>query len=352
MLIAAGVLNRALKTLVTLVPKRSTLPVLENIIIVPTSDGVALTSTDLTTEARVAVPANDAFVACLPARLLLEFVSSADRGAPIEMSRDGSVVRVTSASASIELPDRSAADFPKPLGCDGPGTDVTDPKAFVESLAWVARAVGHDATRPQLIGVLFDGDRIVATDGHRLHRGTINGLGCRRALVPASAVGLVLRAMKNAESIHITVSDTTVRLISPTWTITTRMVDAIFPAYEQVIPKPDGAAFTMKVGARELGAGLKRASGRSSDTPLTLRANGAIKLETRVDEVQRAATVAVIETTHEGPDHVQGFCGRYLSEALGDGDGTATLRFYEAESPVVIEVGDRRLGVVMSCRLQ
>jgi len=118
MLISAG-LNKAIRILVTLVPKRSTLPVLENIIIVPTIDGVALTATDLTTEARVLVPANDAFATCLPARMLLEFVSSADRSEPIEMSQNGSVVRVTSASASIELPDRSAAEFPKSLPCDG-----------------------------------------------------------------------------------------------------------------------------------------------------------------------------------------------------------------------------------------
>jgi hypothetical protein len=81
MLLQRDAFSCALKTLVTLVPKRSTIPVLENIIIIPTKDGVALTATDLTTEARVVVPANDAFVACLPARQLLEFVSSADRGA-------------------------------------------------------------------------------------------------------------------------------------------------------------------------------------------------------------------------------------------------------------------------------
>ena len=341
---------RALKTLVTLVPKRSTIPILENIIIVPTKEGVALTATDLTTEARVIVPANDALVACLPARKLLEFVSSADRGAPIEMSREGSMVRVMSASASIELPDRSVADFPKSMGCDGKTIDVADPTTFVESLAWVARAVGHDVTRPQLIGVLFDEDRLVATDGHRLHRGTIKGLGCPRALVPASTVAFVLRAMKNAESIQITVSDATVRFVSTTWTITTSMVNAIYPAYEQIIPKPGGAAFTMKVGARELGAGLKRASGRGGDEPLTLRANGAIKLETCVDGVQRAATVSVLETTHEGLDHVQGFNGRYFYDALGDDDATATLRFYDPESPVVVNAGDRT-AVVMPCRL-
>ena len=108
----------------------------------------------------------------------------------------------------------------------------------------------------------------------------------------------------------------------------------------------------MKVDTRELDVGLKRVSGRKQrNATMTLRANGAIKLETRIDDLQRAANIAVLQSTHDGPeDHLQGFNPHYLIEALGDDDAAATLRFYDAESPIVIDAGDRT-AVVMPCRL-
>lgn len=352
MLTAAGVLNRALKTLVHIVPKRSTFPTLESVLIEPADGGVAITATDLTAEARIVVPATDAFPTCLPARPLLEFVASLDRDAAVMLAQHGDTVRVAAAGATIDLPQRPPSEFPKTLAHTGTVNAVKDPDAFLEGLSWVARAVGNDETRPQLMGVLLDGDASVGCDGHRLHRVVTTGLGCPKALVPANAIALVLRALKG-QPIEINVGKTTARFRSPSCAITTRLIDALYPTYAQVIPMASGASFSMKVGAVDLSAGLKRVCGRASrrsDKTMKLSANGAIKLETSGDDVQRAVTVGVLETTHQGDDHVQGFNPWYLQEALADLDAVASLRFYDAEGPLLIEAGERT-AVVMPCRL-
>jgi DNA polymerase-3 subunit beta len=350
MQIAATDLSRALKMLVRLVPKNSTLTVLENILLEPAKDGVALTATDLTTEARVVVPASKVFSVCLSARELLEFVASIERDANIEMSSRGKIVNVTAAGATLELPQLPASAFPARIKHVGDATRVGDPADFLDALAWVSRAVGEDATRPQLTGVFFDGDHLVATDGHRLHEATIDGLGCPRALVPASAVAFVLRAFRGAD-IGISVSETSVRFESASCAVTTRMIDATFPPYEQVIPK--GATFTMKVGTASLETGLKRVARRGSSRdvkPIKIRANGAIKVESAVSDVQLATTIGVIDSTHDGDDHVQGFNATYISEAIAGADEVATLRFHRADDPIVIET-DRRVAVVMPFRI-
>lgn len=353
MLFAAGVLNRALTLIVKLVPKRSTLPVLEHILFEPADPGIAITATDLTTRATIVVSTKTPFATCLPARQLLEFVSSIDRDAEISMSQHDTIVRVVTSGSSIDLPSRPVVEFPGPIKNVGTGLEVSDPAAFLDALGWVARAVGEDFTRPQLMGVMFDGDAIVATDGHRLHRAKIAGLKCPRALVLSTAVAFILRALKN-QTIAISVNDTTVRFSSPTWTITTRVLDEKFPPYEQVIPKAKGAAFTMRVGAGDLEAGLTRVCGRGSkahgNRTIKMFANGTIKLESNIADVQRVATVDVLETTHEGPDHLQGFNGLYLIDAIADIDTVATLRFFKADDPLLVEVADRT-AVVMPWRL-
>ena len=72
MQIAAGTLSRALKRLVRLVPKRTAFPIAEHVLFEPTDSGIAITATDLTTQAQIVIPATATFAACLPARPLLE----------------------------------------------------------------------------------------------------------------------------------------------------------------------------------------------------------------------------------------------------------------------------------------
>lgn len=357
MQIAAGVLTRAMKTLVTLIPKKTTIPVLGDIKLAPAPDGVALVATDLTTEVRVVVPADAPFPTVLPARELLEFVASVDLDATVQFEFRDKYVRVAAVGASFELPCGPVADFPKPIAHSGELVSITDGDGFLDALEWALRAVGQDPTRPQLTGVLLERDRVVAVDGHRLHVATCGMQRCPRALVPAHAAMLATRALRAAHvsafGIGVDNKSRTVQLRIGTWTITTRQPDAEFPKYEQVIPAAARAAFRVDIETAALDKALRRVakSGTSrGERPIKLRANGAIAIESMAADTKLATSVALIDSTHEGDDHVQGFNGRYLAEAIADGEDTTTLRFYGVDEPVVIELAGRT-AVVMPMRL-
>lgn len=353
MLIDGGTLSRSLKTLLRLVDKRSTLPILDHVLFEPVDGGIALVATDLTSQVRVTIAADAPFSTCLPARSLFEFVAAAGRGAQISIEIVGAVAHVTSAGSLLELPHRPPREFPGPIQHDETSLQIVEGAKFLDAIGWVARAIGSDPTRPQLGGVFLDGDRIIATDGHRLHLASLDGLACPRVLIPSSAVAFSLMALRGGETIKISVAETSVQLRSCTWTITARLVDEVFPSYPQVIPKTEDAAFLMRVGTDVLEAGLRRVARRGNRgkvAPLRLRANGAIKFEAAVDDVQLTAHIDVIDSTHEGDDHLMGFNGRYLIEAIAGIDAVASLRFYRPDDPVLIELDDR-IAVVMPFRI-
>ncbi len=353
MLIAAGVLNHALKILVRQVPNRSTLPMLENILFEPVIGGVALTATDLTTRCMVTIPATDPIALCVPAKSLLEFVAGLDRDAEVAVSLVGGISTVTTKGASVTLPCYPAKDFPAPIAHVATIVTHVDRVEVIDALDWVALAVGSDPTRPQLAGLLFEDGRVVATDGHRLHAATVTGLASPRALVSPDAVALIRRASAGSKNVAISFDGTTMQITVGAWTITTRLIDEVFPPWQQVVPKL--STFTMAVESNVLEAGIRRASGRKSrDVPtLTLRANGAIKLETSSDGVARTTDVPVVRSTHVGDaDHVIGVNGKFLSDAIAEAAGAVTLRFGGELDPIVVERnGSGEIAVVMPCRL-
>jgi DNA polymerase-3 subunit beta len=354
MLIAAGVLSHALKILVRNVPKRSTLPMLENVLFEPVDGDVAITATDLTTQCTVVIPARDPIAVCLSARSLLEFVASVDRDAEAKVALVGGILTVTTKGASVTLPSCPAREFPAPIAHVTRAAKHVDRLELIDALDWVALAVGSDPTRPQLAGVLFEHDRVIATDGHRLHAATVDGLASPRALVPPEALALAVRASAGIKSVAISFDKTSMQLTAGDFTITTRLIDQVFPTWQHVVPT--SSTFTMAVESRVLEAGIRRVATRKkvgTVPTITLRANGAIKLETSTDGVARMTDVPVVRSTHVGDaDHVTGVSGRFLSDAITDVDGTVTLRFGGELDPIVVERdGEGEIAVVMPCRL-
>lgn len=351
MQIDCGTLRRALKNLTRLVPKRPTTPLLEHVLFEPAENGVAIVATDITTRARVVVAAEDPIAMCLPAHALLAFANSVRSGG-VEIEPGHRSARITSAGTTLELPALPPGDFPAAVAHDGIAAKLDDAAEFLDALGWVAEAVGTDVTRPHLMGVLVDGDRVVAVDGHRLHIATVSEMNCASVLVPVAAVGLIIQ-MFDGGALEISVGAGAVCFSTATWTVTARAVDEKFPPYQQVIPKVESAAFAMMVGSRDLGDGLRRTARRDDRPgvmPVRLRANGAIRLESASMDRQLAATVEVIDSTHTGADFVSGYNARYLRDAVAGVDDIATLRFFGAEDPLLIEMKNR-VAVVMPYRM-
>lgn len=116
---------------------------------------------------------------------------------------------------------------------------------MVEMIRSTLYAISRDETRPALQGVLWEmnaeGLTMVATDGHRLarvHRKLDLGVKEERKLIASSAgLSQVLRLAEDCEVVKIYLGEHQLSFEMGDTLVHTRLVEGVFPNYEQVIPK-------------------------------------------------------------------------------------------------------------------
>lgn len=257
---------------------------------------------------------------------------------------------VTSSGRETTLAVTPHGDGLEPFPGEAPDLTWTragewDGKMLKNELKWVLLAASTDITRQGLNTVLIDGDVMVATDGHRLHRAHLGGAAPRTAMPAPYA-----RALAAILTDGPVVLERSIRLVRLR-AYRTELVGVVsvhaFPQYQQVIPSKGSEIFRVTVAVDVLQAALKTLPRKG--TPNTrLTVNGKLTLEHTTDERTDRAAVPVLTSTHEGDDFVAGVNHHYLADALSG--ETGTLRFEDPLSPIVV-TGGERLAVVMPMRI-
>lgn len=240
-------LSRALNAVANVVSTKTTLPILSTILFDVQKDGMTLAATDLdvsvVTRIRE-VQADKPGKAAIPAAKFVPFVRTLSPD-PLTMEMVAQKVKLRSGKARLEEPSMAVEEFPNLPKIDDkmhfslPGNVLVD---MIRSSLYV---ISRDETRPALQGVLWElgpnGISMVATDGHRLARirRKVNlGIKEARQLI-ASSAGLtqVLRLADGVETVQIYVGEHQLSFEMGDTTVHTKLVEGIFPNYEQVIPK-------------------------------------------------------------------------------------------------------------------
>lgn len=251
--IERAVLVKAISQAQSVVERRNTIPILANVLIETTEDGVSFRATDLDVEV----------VDRAPAQVELPGATTVSAVMLNEIARklpDGALVQITSDDASGRLAVQagrtnfSLATLPRE---DFPALAATEYAANFKASASVLRrlfdkakfAISTEETRYYLNGVYMhvaeseNGPalRCVATDGHRLARidaplpdgaGDMPGV-----IVPRKTVGELRKLLDDDEAeIAVSVSETKIRFATPEITLTSKVIDGTFPDYSRVIP--------------------------------------------------------------------------------------------------------------------
>lgn len=246
------------------------------------------------------------------------------------------------------------------------GLNLDNPRAVpVEALARVASHIGQDETRVYLNGAMFQGNRVVATDGHRLACVDIDGEEIEekdRVILPDHAVK-ALGAFKGTKKAPVSVSCATeTNGIGSRWIasvvqgdfsaiIAGRAINGQFPQYDAVIPRGNNktvlidrdalraALAEVAKSAQELGRGVRFTMTAES---MNLHAENPTKgLESRLD----------VPCLYDGESLLTGFNAKYLMDAIASvEDSTVSLAFSDAFTPVLITDGAFR-SIVMPMRI-
>jgi len=318
-------LQEGLLAVASSVPTRTTLPVLANILVEASEDGVHLAGTDLDMSVRTRVPAEvDAEGAItLPAKKLVEIVRELPN-AGIRISAAGEQrVTLECGRARFKLLGIQQEEFPNFPAVDFDQARRLSSGDLQKLISHVAFGASTEESRPILNGVLWelheDRMRMVATNGHRLARMDVplaGGAGARADLiVPPKALEQIRRLFGPADEIEVAQSENHLGFRSGTTVVFTRLIEGPYPNYEQVIPRENDKFAT--VDKQTLSAAIRRVGVVASDQTKRIKLSfegNTLKFSVNTPDLGEATDE--IQVAYDGEPLDIGFNASYLLELL------------------------------------
>jgi DNA polymerase-3 subunit beta len=360
-------LSQALQVVSRAISTRTTLPILNNILLETTSQGLALTATNLEVGIRKLVPAEveEEGSTTAPARLLTDFVGTLpDEDLHLELDPGTQTLSLRCGRFDTHIKCIEAEEFP-PGPRPDEGDRLTIPlEQLLVAIEQTQMAASTDEARPVLTGVLLriepGGQTLASTDGHRLAVRRLNATvedGLEASLiVPARALAELGRAFRGESGdVEIIVSKARNQVFfrAGASEVTSRLIDGTYPNYAQVIPSKSSTSVRASTG--ELTQTVRAVSlfARDSANVIRIRTQpGGVLLSATTNEVGDSR--AELNAAVDGSEIQIAFNARYILDALAVLGGDAVeLRFDGPLSPGLIRTpdSDDYLYVIMPVRV-
>ncbi|ONI72811.1 DNA polymerase III subunit beta [Actinosynnema sp. ALI-1.44] len=343
-------------------PSRPPVPVLGGVLLdagSPDAEGEALTISgfDYEVSATVGVPATiaDGGRTLVSGRLLAD-ITKALPNQPVEIAVDGARVSITCGSARFSLPTMPVEDYPQ-LPPMPPHAGELAGEVFGQAVAQVAIAAGRDDTLPMLTGVRVEisGETLtlVATDRFRLAMREFTwkpsgDVEDAAVLVPARTLADAAKSLGTAGKtveLALSSSDGLLGLSGTGRRATTRLLDAEFPRYRQLLPTEQTSNAIIEVSP--LVEAIKRVSlvaERGTQVRLEFT-GGGLKLSAGGDDEGSAEEELPVQ--YEGEPVTIAFNPGYLQDGLGAlHTDRAELSFTTPNRPALIKPVDENGEVV------
>ncbi len=332
-------------------PTRPAIPVLAGVLLTGTDDGLTISGFDYEVSAEVRVSAEIASPgSVLVSGRLLSDITKALPAKPVELSVEGTRVALTCGSARFSLPTLAVEDYPA-LPTLPEETGVVSSDLFAEAIGQVAVAAGRDDTLPMLTGIRVEisGESVVlaATDRFRLAvRELTWETGATdieaAVLVPAKTLAEAAKAGTDGNQVHLSLGsgesvgkDGLLGIRSNGKRSTTRLLDAEFPKFRQLLPSEHTAVAT--IGVAELTEAIKRVA-LVADRGAQIRmefGEDVLRLSAGADDVGRAEEDLPVEFA--GEPLTIAFNPTYLTDGLSSlHSDRVTFGFTTPSRPAVL----------------
>ena len=370
LVIERGELLRALSHVTSVVERRTTIPILSNVLLAANGRELRLKATDLEREVSETVSAEvtqDGAVT-VPAHLLHDIVRKLPDGAQVEFKRDAERERLTLSSghSRFALQMLPAEDF-----TDLAAGDMThefeiaasDLKQLIEKTRF---SISTEETRYYLNGIFLHAAetagqprlRAVATDGHRLAQVEIvrpdGATGMPGVIIPRKTVHELHRLLEDTSLIiKVGVSTAKVRFEIGPITLVSKLIDGTFPDYARVIPQGNDKEMTVSNVA--FTSAVDRVSTIASERGRAVKLNiSSAKLVLSVNNPEGGSATEEIGVDYAAQPLEIGFNARYLLDIASQLESDQTVfKLADPGSPtMVMDSGDEgALYVLMPMRV-
>src|ERR1700689_5049795 len=312
-------------------PTRPAVPVLSGVLLTGSDDGLTISGFDyeVSAEAQVAAEIASPGSVLVSGRLLSE-ITRALPNKPIDFYVDGNRVALTCGSARFSLPTMAVEDYPT-LPTLPDETGALPAELFAEAISQVAVAAGRDDTLPMLTGIRVEisGETVVlaATDRFRLAVRELTWSAAApdveaAVLVPAKTLSEAAKSGADGVEVHLSLGagsavgkDGLLGISGNGKRSTTRLLDAEFPKFRQLLPTEHTAVAS--IGVAELTEAIKRVAlvaDRGAQVRLEFSSN-VLRLSAGADDVGRAEEDVPVKFA--GEPLTIAFNPTYLTDGLG-----------------------------------
>lgn len=363
-------LVKALSRVQSVVEKRTTIPILSNILIGAEGQQLALCATDMDLEIVDAVPATigESGSTTVPAHTLYDIVRKLpdDVTLNIAMNEGKNAITISAGRSTYKLGCLPREDFPE-MAVSKASNNFTVPASVLRNLLDRTRfAMSTEETRYYLNGIYLHvadeaGEpvlRAVATDGHRLARFQVplpeGAADMPGVILPRKAVLELRRLLDEAgEDIRIDVSDKMVRFTFDHVSMTTKVIDGTFPDYERVIPQNNDKY--MEVDPKNFSRAVDRVATVAAEKTRAVKLSIKGKSMTLSANNDNGSATEEVEVEYNTDAQIEiGFNARYLLDVTQLLEGTQ-CRFLisDSASPAIVQDNDdpSSLYVLMPMRI-
>lgn len=319
-------LNEGVRLVSRAASARTSLPILEHLLMAAEDDRLRITATDLEiglecyVEAKVVEPGS----MTVPAKIIAELLGSLPE-ADVAIAIDNDYnVSIKCAASDFSLKSLPPEEFPKLPDVVGETSFTVDRDVLMAGVKKTAFAVGADESRAILTGILMQvgesGIKLVSTDTHRLcvlDVPLIESHGATNAIVPGRALNELARVIPEEQgAVSVGISASQIKFTVDDIVLVSRLIDGKFPDFKKVIPAEHTK--TLIIPTQQLEQSLRRASivVRDNANRIVMQADNDILIIT-AESGSVGSAHEEIEIVKQGEDTKMAFSARYLLDVLG-----------------------------------
>ena len=309
------------------VEKKTTIPILSNVLLEANDDRITLTATDLELGVRCICPAKvkKPGSGTIPARKLLDYVRLLPDADLSVKFLENHWASLTCGRSRTRIAGMARESFPELPGMPEPIAEIPV-KMLASMISRTSFAISLEESRFTLNGALLllrtEATTMVATDGHRLafvETSTPAGSGKTfRALVPKKAMAEIVKlADESAPDSKLVFAGDENHLFFQFGErlLITRKLTGNFPDYEKVLPKDN--IHTAKLNRDEVRSAIERVSQFADERSRAIRVQftaGEVKIFS--SSVETGESEESVPGEYAGPDMEIGFNAQYLLDFL------------------------------------
>ncbi len=327
-------LKLALATVGAAVPSRSSLPVLEHVLVTIEEGVIRLQATNLELGITLRLPAQTAGAAGLtiPFKLLKDVVSALpteEVTLAFDLERCATTIRCAGFTSTVKGVDADEIP-PIPTAADRDPLVEMPAADLARAIQQVVGATDPDNDREVLGSVRMrvgDGITLDASDSTQLARAILDldtPVATHEAIIPSRTLQRVAGVLKTEETVGLVVQDNQVVFQVGATEVVTRLVAEAFPNLDRILSSIPNATTSITVDTGQLRSALKIAAFFAGDTNRTtvvsFRSGGDEgqpgSLDVRTTTPDRGDHHGAITAAIEGADDQVALNNRMLSEAL------------------------------------